>query len=140
MHNIVKDKDTINIQECATNYTLPPVNSDLKPKSTFYPLNSKGNFIKTFYDLVATDFRNIKQYTTKAPNFNISSQERNAITILAKNEEIVIKSGEGIVILDRKPYMDEAFRILSDEKDYKIIKNPLSVLIHNQWFYVQSAY
>lgn len=36
-----------------------PIYTELKNKSKFFPLESRGNFIETFYELVLSDLKNL---------------------------------------------------------------------------------
>lgn len=132
------------IQQTDINSTPPPIHSKLRPKSTFYPVHSKGNYIETFYDLVATEFRGIKNTQDNRSKSNITKSERYTINNLAKNDNIVIKSadkGGGIVILDKIQYLDEANRILADTNYYKALDhNPLKTHIASYSDLIITAY
>lgn len=36
-----------------------PIPTDLKKKSNYYPLESRGHFVETFYELVLKDLRDL---------------------------------------------------------------------------------
>lgn len=98
---------------------------EVKNKSSFYPVSSQGNFIETFHDLVANDMENLIK-KDKEVNMNkgagyLSKNERQALTKLKNNQQIVIRSadkGGGIVVQDYTDYHFEALKILSDPDYY----------------------
>lgn len=80
---------------------LPVQHTEFRPKSKFYPYNSKGHFINTFQQLVLADLKNLCQKSSIKGHSNLSLQEKNALQILKTNKNLVIKSadkGGGIVI------------------------------------------
>ncbi|XP_075208070.1 uncharacterized protein LOC142312966 [Anomaloglossus baeobatrachus] len=96
----------------------------VKPKSKFYPTQSKGHFLKTFCDLVLEDLKKAICQKRKS-KYNLSHAEREALATLKSNSNIVIRAadkGGGIVIQNRTDYLKEAHRILSDLIYYEIAK------------------
>ena len=67
---------------------------------------------------------------------NVSFEQMSEIMNLKKNNEIVIKpadKGCGVVIQNRKNYIDEGERILSDQVTYKKLQGPLH-LKHKKYY------
>lgn len=44
------------------------INTELKRKSNFLPLESRGNFIETFYELVLSDLKNFDKDSSSQKN------------------------------------------------------------------------
>ncbi|XP_075207972.1 uncharacterized protein LOC142312872 [Anomaloglossus baeobatrachus] len=96
--------------------------TDLRLKSVFYPLQSKGHHIKTFNDLVLEDFKKL-QNKVSPPKINLTREERCALVKLKNNTSLIIKNadkGGGIVIQDRGAYIQEALRNLSNPFHYEV--------------------
>lgn len=112
----------------------PPIHTELKPVSKFYPTHSKGNFIETFSSLVSDGIRTINQGLPS--KHNLSLNEKKALKTLSSNTEIIIKSadkGGGTVILDKNDYLKEAERLLSDTKYYINIDTDPSASYHTDY-------
>ncbi|XP_075709805.1 uncharacterized protein LOC142743193 [Rhinoderma darwinii] len=105
----------------------PPVQVDVRSKSSFYPLHHRGPYLDTFSTLVGNDLKSLEK--PNMTNDNLSSCERRAMKSLQNNHQIVIRSadkGGGIVIQDRSVYIKEAYRILSDTTFYeKLVNNTI---------------
>lgn len=104
---------------------------DIKGKSNFYPIASRGTFIETFHELVQDDLEQIatmeknnskkKNNPQYGPGF-LSHKEQQALAGLKSNQELVIRSadkGGGIVLQDYQDYHSEAIKILSDTTYYQ---------------------
>ena len=95
-------------------------------RSKFIPINSNPNIL-AFEHVVHRDLAELEQRIHPHWN-NFSNQERSIITSLSKNKSIIIKpadKGGAIVILDKKDYLTEIKRQLSDNLSYKpLIKDP----------------
>lgn len=117
-----------------TSLSPPPIHTDLKPKSRFYPTQSKGNLLESFSTVVSNEFRSINNDIIN--KHNITNKERAAIKSLSENDKIVIKSadkGGGVVILDKTAYLTEANRLLSDNKYYKLLTNDPSTKFSDEY-------
>lgn len=104
--------------------TSPPVvHTSLKPKSSFYPTQSKGPYLEAFYRVVFADFQILCQKPAKKRSkHNLTPGELLSLKQFLNNPELVIKQADkdgGIVILDKSTYVAEAMRLLSDSKTYK---------------------
>lgn len=87
--------------------TPPPVHTNLKPHSTFYPTHIKRCHIESFFSLVAKEFRAIN-HNLKI-KLNITHEENLAIKSLSANQNIIINhadKGGWVVVLDRKGYLE----------------------------------
>ncbi|KAM4030047.1 LOW QUALITY PROTEIN: uncharacterized protein ACNLHF_022007 [Anomaloglossus baeobatrachus] len=96
--------------------------TDLRLKSAFYPLQSKGHHIKTFNDLVLEDFKELQNKNSPS-KINLTREERCALMALKNNTSLIIKNadkGGGIVIQDRGAYIQEALRNLSNPLHYEV--------------------
>ncbi|XP_073417913.1 uncharacterized protein [Dendrobates tinctorius] len=111
---------------------------DVRGKSSFYPLESRGHHVETFSDLLLDRLNTLPTQNIPVKR-NLSSIERVALERLEKNTNLVIKSadkGGGIVIQDKTDYVNEAFRILSDKNFYlPIPQNPIpqATVIYNDF-------
>lgn len=103
----------------------------MKPKSKFYPLHNRGNHIETFFSLVSTEFRALKNDKNNSKISNLTQQEKRALKALTENSDIIIRSadkGGSIVIQDIDDYIREAHHILHDTNYYLILlEDPSSV-------------
>ncbi|XP_056376037.1 uncharacterized protein LOC130273370 isoform X1 [Hyla sarda] len=100
-----------------------PIHTDLKPKSNFYPLQSRGSYLDTFLSMVAHDLEKLTKRDNKYAN-NLSRIEHQTLKKLAENRNIVIRpadKGGGVVILNTEDYIKEANRLLTDPKFYKTL-------------------
>ena len=94
---------------------LPPdgtPQSLFKNTSTWNPINTHHN-IETF---ATVNFSHLNKLQSTKPKFhNLSSLERQAITDLSNNKNIIIKpadKGAGVVVMNTKDYIFEAKRQL----------------------------
>lgn len=113
-------------------HTYPPViYCTLKPKSIFYPYQSKGPYLTTFYNVVFSDLKKMCSRTT--PNTKdlgcLDPKERLALLSLTKNYDLIIKNadkGGRIIIQNQTNYIWEAERVLADRSTYcKLSTDPL---------------
>lgn len=58
--------------------SLPPISSNLRPISKFYPLHHRGSHIDTLYALVSTELRQIKSIKPRT-KYNLTYKERSAL-------------------------------------------------------------
>ena len=90
-----------------------------RPKGTWTPPPHRDPALDTFLDAVEHDLFNV----TPAPvRDNLTTRERDALKLLRRHTDIVIKSadkGSGVVVMDRNWYIDECSRQLSDSKSTK---------------------
>lgn len=126
--------------------TSPPIaHSSLKPKSVFYPAQSKGPYLKSFYRVVYADSVKLCQSSSTIPVHihNLTVAETRALDSLIYATDIVIKSadkGGGIVVQNRDDYIAEAYRLLSDKTTYtKLPKDPTNEFALEASHVVQSA-
>lgn len=129
-------------------YSLLPLDpeilhTDLKPKSKFNPIHSKGPYIETYYQAVYKDFVDLcKNYKNKSENLN--NMEKQALKGLNANKGIIIKQadkGGSLVIQNRQDYINEGNRLLSDPSTYislpsdplPIFQLELKLLIEEAW-------
>lgn len=109
------------------------IHTDLKPKSKFYPVQSKGPYIETYYQAVYKDFVNLcENSNTSSKNSkrsNLNRHEKQALNDLTNNKQIIIKQadkGGSIVVQNRDDYLKEAHRLLADTHTYmKLTSDPL---------------
>lgn len=127
--------------------TSPPIaHSSFRPKSIFYPAQSKGPYLKSFYRVVYADIRKLFQSSSTVPSsqYNLSASETKVLDSLIHMADIIIKSadkGGGIVLQDRVDYIIEAHRLLSDRATYKKLKkDPNSDFAHEVDILVKSAF
>lgn len=81
-----------NTENDTTNPETPTaIFTDLRPVYKFYPLQSRGSFIESFFSLVADEFRNIGTNQSSSKN-NLTKGESLALKELTNNQEIIIKS------------------------------------------------
>lgn len=133
---------------------IPPERSgkfiEIKNKSTFYPIEAQGHFVRTFLECVQEDFKGIDKkkkgknrmidQTTKA---NLSKGEKLALKSLRENTEIVIRQadkGGGVVVQDYEDYNAEATKILLDREYYsKISEDPFSKIEKDFLHFIKKA-
>ncbi|XP_075459935.1 protein Hook homolog 3 isoform X2 [Ascaphus truei] len=99
--------------------------SPFKPKSVFFPYQSKGGFVETFYSLVLRDFESMCAKLIKFKP-NLTKGELGALGGLKINHDIVIRQadkGGGIVIQDLSAYLTEARRLLGDSASYTLLES-----------------
>lgn len=93
-----------------------PVTTELRRKSNYLPLESRGNFKETFYEL---NTLNGQQQVVRGHG-NLNRKEMRALKELSNNENIIIKKadGGGMVIMDVEYYLEAAANILKDTDYY----------------------
>lgn len=127
LESLTGEEDTLNLltQHLATS---PPISySSLKPKSVFYPAQSKGPYLESFYRVVYADFLKLCQSSSRVPPHihNLSPSEIQALDSLIHTSDVIIKSadkGGGIVLLNKADYIKEANRLLSNKTTYRKLK------------------
>lgn len=88
-------------------HTSPSVvHSTLKAKSFFYPYQSKGPHLTTFYNMVFADIKRLCAHSSShSTNLGfLPPHEKKALSALAANDDLIIKTadkGGGIVIQNR---------------------------------------
>ncbi|XP_053575200.1 DNA helicase B [Bombina bombina] len=99
--------------------------SGFKKLSVFYPIQSRGTILETFFKRVENDLTLLASRTETSGEFktksNLTVTERKAISDLQKNNNIVIRTadkGGAVVVLDREVYIYEAHRQLHDTDNY----------------------
>ncbi|XP_053545722.1 calpain-1 catalytic subunit-like [Bombina bombina] len=101
-----------------------------KNPSTFYPIQSRGNTIETFYRRVEADLRTLN-HTKKPVKSNLNIHEQQALRSLSDNMNIVIKQADkgcSVVVMNRSSYIAEALRQLEDTSSYtKLRGDPTNV-------------
>lgn len=119
---ISSDEDTLRLltQHLAT--SPPIIHSTLKPKSVFFPTNSKGPYRVVFVDLVK-----LCNSKSASKSHNLLPCEFRALNTLMHAEDLIIKTTDkrgGIVLQNKVDYIQEAER-LSDQATYtKLKKDP----------------
>lgn len=128
--SLLDDTDGSNILYTQHLMSSPPVqHTKLRPKSTFYPTQSKGSCIDAFYRIVYSELLEMCVSAKDKSIHNLTLAEKRAFNALTNNHDLVIKSadkGGGIVVQDRTDYVSEALRLLSDTNTYiKLSTDPL---------------
>lgn len=100
---------------------FPITRTQFKPKSTFCPTHVNGPYIYTFYSFVNADMMKMCQ-DPNTPCRNLKKDGILALQSLENNHNLIKPAGKGgsIVILGRKDYMNEAYRLISDKETYTI--------------------
>ena len=97
------------------------------PPSTWRPPKDKLPPEMSF--LIKADLNSVKHLNlNKSVELNITKEERKELLQLKNNSNLVIKSadkGNAVVLMDRKQYVFEANRQLSDTKYYKLLEAPI---------------
>ena len=96
-----------------------------RPESTFNPKN-KNVIIETYLISLAEKLLDID--IPKDKFNNLSKEERDALYSLKNDSTIVIKGtdkGFGVVVWDRKDYLKDAHKQLSDKAVYEEVTIPL---------------
>lgn len=145
-HEITRNKkDTVLNIDIEESETFK--HQEVRPKSCFFPVQSQGHFIPTFFDLISADIKKITtEENPKRPpkNGNLSYQEIYALRSLENNENIIIRpadKGGGIVIQNVEEYEKEAHKILNDIEYYQVIdNNPFPDIIKNLVSLVKRAH
>lgn len=108
-------------------------NTTLKPQSVFYLSHVKGPFLEAFYRLVFAEVLKLcpqSQQDKKYMLCNLTPKETQALKILMDDSNIIIKPADkegGIFIQDKRDYLAEANRLLSDTNTHvSLSENPLS--------------
>lgn len=109
--------------------TSPPIiHSGLKPKSIFFPTQSKGPYIESFYRVVFSDMTKLCNTTSTSKPHNLTPLEIRALQQFTNAEDLIIKpadKGGGIILQNKVDYIAEAERLLSDQATYtKLPKDP----------------
>ena len=98
--------------------------SGLSNASTFNPSGVMAPSLRVFRDVVLRDLDKIK-----ISKFKMNKNLEEGLETLCKNKELVIRpadKGGGIVVLDRKDYLRELNKIVSDQNTYvPLIGNPI---------------
>lgn len=101
--------------------------TSFRPKSIFYPTQSKGPYLSTFYQVVFKELTDLcKSDSSKRFTNNLSSLEYQALKSFSTNPDIIIRSSDkagGIVLQDKTDYMAEATRLLSDKKFFSLYRS-----------------
>lgn len=92
-------------------YVDPDIrHTGLKPKSSFFPIKSKGPYIETFSQAVYQEFLSICNEKKTGSN-NLTLVEQKALKEIEANVNIIIKlvdKGGSIVVQDKVDYLMEA--------------------------------
>ena len=102
-----------------------------KPKSNWNPVGPK--VVEEFIFLNQEELRKEKVFAPH--NKNLSKAEYRAIKELSNNTEIIIKladKGGAVVILDKKDYLAEGYKQLSDTKVYKKLDGNKTLEYHSR--------
>ena len=89
----------------------------MKTKSNFNPPDGRNETL----DDVITLLRNNQQPVKKANIFNISKTERQAMTELGKNKNLVIKEADNrsaVIIMNADYYVEKIHQIIMDGSSY----------------------
>lgn len=104
--------------------------TNFRPLSNFYPTQSKGPCLETFYRMVYSELLMMcQQQHNPYKNHNLTYPERLALNLLKTNENVIIKSadkGGSFVLQNWVDYIKEAIRLLGDSKtSTKLQEDPL---------------
>ena len=127
---IIDDSDTESDCEVFPSEMPPFKHYKFKQKSTWNPIGPR--VLENFAFLNEEELR--KQKVFAPQNKNLSKERYKAIKDLACNKEIVIKpadKGGAIVILDKKDYLAEGYKQLSDPKVYKKLDKSKTIEFHH---------
>lgn len=104
----------------------------LRSRSTFVP-NISDHAIQTFEKVVLRDISQLEKQHSRS-FYNLTQQERQLLSNLAKNKEVVIKpadKGGRLVLLDKKDYTFEVYRQLGDESFYQQLRADPTLRFYN---------
>ena len=98
----------------------------VKKSGTFIPKDSQDIFLQTNVNKLREWAKNLNTLHVEKVPSNITEAERQAITSLNNNKNIVIRpvdKGGGIVVMDKDYYVQKAEEVLSDASTYKKLNN-----------------
>jgi peptide-methionine (R)-S-oxide reductase len=115
-------KGNPNVEKVNCSYPNVVFQGKYKPKSTWMPQKSECHpIIHSYAEEVFNTLKEL-QHTKKRNSANLTVTQSKALNRLRRRKDIIIKpsdKGCGVCILTPQQYMDEAFRQLEVEQNYK---------------------